>query len=374
MFISFLGLGQAGGNVADLAAERGFYTGAINYSQKDLDSLENVEMKLKLVGSEGVGKNRQNAISLMSNNWDLATNFVKENFSHPSIEIIFVPFSTAGGSGSGLAPILLNMLQDLMPEKTFVAMPILPDTSEVVANQKNALDTFEDLSQLNICILPIDNDKAQSNSSNLGKSRLYNTVNNQVVSIIQSILSYTDQHSKHGVIDRKDLLAIFKTRGMATIAHADLVNLNHPYDFTESSLIDKVHDSWNATPFANIQYDQIVSAGIIFDGQESLMEYINMGNIFSKFNNLMPIHLYEGYYNNQNGTVISLLSGLNWITNRLEQMDNIIESNQEKIHAIYNQNHQGYKSKTTDLFNQQSQPKKQSKVNDISSLINKFKR
>ena len=33
MFISFLGLGQGGSNIADEAASHGFYTSSINYSQ-----------------------------------------------------------------------------------------------------------------------------------------------------------------------------------------------------------------------------------------------------------------------------------------------------------------------------------------------------
>ncbi|EJL1642822.1 hypothetical protein NL868_004357, partial [Shigella flexneri] len=78
MFISFLGLGQGGSNLADVAASRGFHAASINYSQRDLDSLENIELKLKLVGSEGIGKIRSEAIRLMNNNWDLAINFVKE--------------------------------------------------------------------------------------------------------------------------------------------------------------------------------------------------------------------------------------------------------------------------------------------------------
>ncbi len=145
-----------------MAASRGFHAASINYSQRDLDSLENIELKLKLVGSEGIGKIRSEAIRLMNNNWDLAINFVKENFSHSSIEIIFVPFATGGGSGAGIAPVLLSLLQETLPGKVFVAMPIIPDLSEAFTTQRNCLETFEDISYLNMCILPVDNDIAHS--------------------------------------------------------------------------------------------------------------------------------------------------------------------------------------------------------------------
>lgn len=54
----FLGVGQAGGNIANHAAKIGYRSIAINYSQRDLESLDQIEQKLKLVGSEGVGKKR----------------------------------------------------------------------------------------------------------------------------------------------------------------------------------------------------------------------------------------------------------------------------------------------------------------------------
>ena len=102
MFISFLSLGQGGGNIADEAAKRDFYTASINFSQKDLDSLEHVSKKLKLVGSEGIGKFRNNAVDLMDNNWDLATNFVKENFHILQLRLFLFHFQLLEGVGQVL--------------------------------------------------------------------------------------------------------------------------------------------------------------------------------------------------------------------------------------------------------------------------------
>jgi tubulin-like protein CetZ len=374
MFAAFLGLGQGGSNIADEAAKQGFYAGAINYSQKDLDSLEHIDLKLKLVGSEGVGKNRSEAIQLMQNNWDLATNFVKENFSHPSIELIFVPFSTGGGSGSGIAPVLLNILIESMPEKTFVAMPILPDKTEVIANQRNCLETFEDLSHLNIAILPIDNDKVRSTSIYNGKNRLYKQINENVVNKIKKIIDYTEQHSKYSVFDKKDLLALFKTPGISTIAETNLTAITNSIEYSETSFSEKIQNSWHETLFVDIEYEKIISAGVIFDGQERIMEMLNVNKIFSVFDNKMPIHLYEGYYQNHFGNVITILTGLSWCNKRLEQIDQIIEENHDKLSLIH-QNNQ-YKSKNINLFTPviNKQSNKQPTVNDISDLIKKFKR
>nr|MDH3107091.1 hypothetical protein [Bacillus velezensis] len=55
----FIGVGQAGGSVADEAMKRGFHSVAINYSLSDLNSLVNIQDKLHLVGTEGVGKDKK---------------------------------------------------------------------------------------------------------------------------------------------------------------------------------------------------------------------------------------------------------------------------------------------------------------------------
>lgn len=121
MTIAFLGIGGAGGNLADLASERGFHSTAINFSQGNLNSLENVKYKLKLIGSDGAGHDRNLAIELMSQHYDMVINFVKDHFNNESNQIIFVTFSCGGGTGSGVAPILLDLLSATMPDKTFVA-------------------------------------------------------------------------------------------------------------------------------------------------------------------------------------------------------------------------------------------------------------
>lgn len=374
MFISFLGLGAAGNNISDLAASRGFHSASINFSQKDLDSLEYIDenLKLHLIGSEGIGKQRNHAITLMNNNWDLIVNFVQKNFSHPSIEIIFVPFATGGGSGSGMAPVLFDLLMESMPEKVFVAMPILPDKQESFICQKNCQDTFEDLSKLDLCILPIDNEKARSKNMNIGKNILYKKVNEFVVAMIEDLVSYTDKHSKYGVLDRNDLKNIFKTKGIATIAGTELVGISK---MNEMEISNSIKKSWIRSLFADIELNQILTSGFIFDGNEELMELINMKQIFSGFGNKMPISLYEGYYKGDNGgKIITVLSGLGWCNSRLKEIDEIIFDTNEVFNKMDEQII--YKSNLTELNIPLGnvRVKEKRKINDISSIINKFKR
>lgn len=373
MFISFLGLGQAGSSITDLAAKEGFYSACMNFSQMDLDSLEYVPNRLKLVGSEGIGKQRFNAIELMNDNWDLATNFIKDKFAHSTIEIVFVPFSTAGGSGSGIAPVLLNLLTELMPEKVFVACPIIPSSKEVVINQKNCLDTFEDLSQLDICILPIDNEKVRTTFNNVGRHSLYKLTNQGFISLIKKLRDYTNMDSKYGVLDKKDLKNIFDSKGIATISETVINKLNGNNELSEQGIAKVIQNSWNNGIFANIDLGQIIKAGIIYDGQEKLMDLIDTQEIFSVFSNKMPVGLYEGYYNNEKGSVISILTGLKWCNERLSEIDDTIENQSHNFDQIETDKH--YKSRTNNLVSvMNKQEVKTKSVKDISDIINKFKR
>lgn len=371
MFISFLGIGQGGSNIADEAAKRGFYSAAINFSGKDLDSLEFINKKLKLIGSEGVGKSRNHAINLMEHNWDIAINFVKENFSHPSIEIIFVPFSTGGGSGSGISPVLLNMLIEEMQDKVFVAMPIIPDKTESYISQQNSLETFEDLTQIEICILPIDNEKGYQLTSIKGKSQLYTFINSSVINLIQHLLNYTEKSSKYGIVDKKDLRSLFDTAGYSIISKVQLEPLKINMEHNDYGISDKIHVSWENSPFANINTSIITKSGIIYEGNEQLMEYLNYDMVFKIFNNKFPISLYEGYYQEENNTITTILTGLSPIKTRLEEISNLTEKISQSFIHNKSQIQTLNLSKQTNILIQKQEKQK---VKDISSIINKFKR
>ena len=374
MFIGFLGLGQCGGSICDVASREGLVTGVINYSLQDLNSLKYAQNKLHLVGSEGVGRSREVAMSLMESNWDLATNFVKTHFSHPSIKLIFVPFASGGGSGSGIAPVLLSMLTQLMPEKTFVAMPILPDLQEVYKNQINCLQLFENLTKIDVSILPLDNERGRASLSNVGRVGLYSHMNEKVVNLIKSIAKYTDTPSPYSVLDKNDLINIFKVKGLATISECTINTNSDNFNQSQSELVTKIQESWNKSLFSEIETEKIIHSGIIIEGNRYLIENLNSNSLFSVFKNTSPVALYEGIYeNNEENRVISILSGLSICKNRLNKIEELIENKHGDV-LNFEQNSDSYTSKIKPVFATKTNHEKPvQKVNDISDLIKKFK-
>jgi cell division GTPase FtsZ len=342
----------------------------MNYSKKDLESLNNVEDKLVLNGSDGVGKDRRRSIELMEYNYESAINFVKEHMSTPSIEVIIVVFSCGGGSGSGVSPLLIDMLRNEMPDKVFVAAPIIPDLSEVIVNSLNTLSVFEELEDMDICILPIDNEKVKQQYNTTSKSKLYEKANTEFVDLLIKTLSYTNKSSKNGIVDKKDLLQVFNTPGIGIISETKIGDISN-ITISEDEFTKKIKQSWEQSIFANIEYEQILRSSIIFDGQESLMQYLNFESLFDEFNN-MPIDLFEGNYENRGSCkVISVLTGLSWITTRLQMIDKEIERKKEGV-ELDNSNKNKTKNRFKE-FNSMIRKTNNTKTN-VSDILSKYKR
>ena len=90
----FLGIGQCGGNIVNIAMSNGYTSMAINSSPEDLATLDLVRSKILLENGGGCGKNRDEGIDLVKSNYKKILSEVTEVFEKQ--KYIFVVFSTAG--------------------------------------------------------------------------------------------------------------------------------------------------------------------------------------------------------------------------------------------------------------------------------------
>jgi cell division GTPase FtsZ len=332
--LGIIGLGQAGGTIADLFSEQGFLSMVINYSEKDLESLDHTDLKLHLVGSEGVGRERSKATELMQQNWETAVSFIRNNVSQSSIQMILVVFATGGGSGSGIAPVMCELLANEFENKVIVACPILPDTAESTKAQINTLECLQELSQLDICILPIDNAKRKTGS----KSQLYRSVNGAFVKAMITLVEHTEMNSKYGNMDTNDLLNQFSTKGFAHIAHTDISKINNSIKLTKETVTEQIIQSWQQSIFTQPSLEKIHKFGIIFNGQECLMNYLDIPSYCNQFKNL-PLTTFEGYYNNRKGDIYTILTGLQFDTDRLSEIETNTIQQTEILSNVLTQSH-----------------------------------
>lgn len=370
--IGIIGVGGGGGNVANTASKY-FKTAAINFSQRDLNALDNVKKKLRIIGSEGVGKNRDLAIELFSKHYETTLEFIENEFS--SSKIIIVAFSTGGGSGSGISPMILDLLSRASSDKVFVAMPIIPDMSESITNQVNTLQVFEELFSLDIAVLPIDNEKAKISGLN-GKHEIYSYTNTKSIELIRSIYDYTQMESKNGNFDEKDLTTVLSTKGLCVISEASIPqSYNQALNLSGDAIPKIIHNSWIDSPFMEIEYEKVVRAGFVFNGNEDYIKEINLAAIFNKFKYGMPIDLFESYYGASDGKFTTIISGLSFPLKRISKIEEIISSNESKIEAVLDNSFE-YKSKS--ILALKSLKQKNTVDNNASSTVDsifaKYKR
>lgn len=363
--LAVIGLGQAGGNIAAESEKLGLLCGSINFSQKDLDST-NVKHKLRLLGSEGVGKNRNQAIELFQEQWETAINFIKDNFSNS--KVIAFAFSSSGGSGSGISPILLDMAINLMPEKVFIALTVIPEKSESQAAQINCLSTFEELSRLDVAVFPVDNQQIRNQNPNIGKSKLYDLSNVEAATLMYKIAEYTTKHSKSGNFDEKDLLTVLRTRGIATISETSISSSLQQINLTPDGVADRVIQSWQESVFAPLSSSKVNKSAVLFDGQESLMDFFRVDYLFKTFKT-PPAEVFEGYYHESTGKIITILTGLTWAMERLKDIETslmVVEDPSEEDELRFT-----FKSQSSSV--NLIKPNRDKKPN-VMDILNKYKR
>jgi cell division GTPase FtsZ len=304
------------------------------------------------------------AIKQMNNNWELCLSFIKEHFSQPSTELIFVVFSTGGGSGSGIAPMLTDILMNELDNKTIVCCPILPSENESVIAHLNTLECLKELSELDVCILPIDNNKFP----HLSKNELYKQVNHTFVDLISNILEQTDQFSIHGNLDKQDLITLFSQKGFSCISHVDLTNLTQNISLSVESVTESIQNSWNQSIFASPSYSKIIKFGLIFNGQESLMPLVKIKNILSLFNN-SPLDTFEGWYTESRGDVFTIITGLEFNVDRLKQIEYKTTAEYENIQNALRSGHSiSYKASNLNTIIKKKDKK------TVSSILSKYQK
>lgn len=371
--IFVMGLGGAGGNVADKASEKGFMTGAINFSKQDLDSLDNVKAKFRLQGSDGAGKNREEAKRLLNDQLESVVGFIQEHCDHPTVDVVAFAFSTGGGTGSGIAPTIIELATVLLPEKVVIAIPLLPDYSEVDIPQMNTAQLFEEISKLDIAIFPADNQKVKERNENFGKGKLFENVNEHVVDLLSKMVEYTGKYSKDGNFDRKDLLTVLNTKGIGLIAEVEFDRMvEGKVNVTKDGVAESVQRSWCESVFTTIELSHVMRAAVILDADEEWMGLIDHDLIFNCFTAGKPIDLFEGNYHDNSAKILTILTGMAWCNGRLQEIENKVKENEQKIDTMLSESeNQSYVSSTSSISSKirKQTPKKE----NVTDLLAKFR-
>ena len=332
--ISAIGIGNAGSQIAAALYKEDKEVFIINSSLRDLsDDVISSHIPSFIIGNEarGAGKNRMKAKELLKING-------KQLFSIPQFidmvehsDIIFICASSAGGSGSGIAPDLAGWLAKMYPHKIIIPYGIIPKLSDSIIAQNNTLQFMDEIEKLKVPYMIADLAHYEDSPNDVA----YTAIANHIVTTIDIISGKYLNHSNNGMIDENDMRVIVGEPGyMAAYCLNNITPAMVDKKSIQSYIIDLIKNS----PAASIQRDKIVKQmGVIVNCPDSIMESAKSGN----YNELceyigVPLAIFENYSVNEKalGQFIVLLSGMNLPYSRILQAKQKIEEHEEAIKKV----------------------------------------
>ena len=339
--VGIIGLGNTGNQVAALAKEKlGIPVVAINSSEKDLETVPN-NIPKKLISdkdglSAGAGKDRNLAKSYLK---DSITNLLKDQEMIDMIsqlDVAFVISSTGGGTGSGTAPLLANILEATFADTKVIMIGVLPVNNEALSAHVNTLEYLNELYKVmeNQTYMLYDNDKC----SGMPSYKLLEKVNNEIVKDIDVLRCTYNFTTKLDSIDDRDAKRLISFPGRIVVSRVE--------DFKEKdtdnmSIEDMLIDNIKKNCHVDAQRDKkIMASGIITNLSQVLTEEFD--NNIPKVRDFTgdPIHAFNHIYVNDDrkmpNNVYLIMSGLtpvndkiNLISDRIEE----IEARQKTLEA-----------------------------------------
>ena len=162
--VAIVGVGGAGTNIAFRFEKLGYPTIHINSSTQDESAINGAKNIRHLKGFNGCAGNRKLAEKALSENMDIVDEIINLKET-----IIYIIFSSAGGTGSGLSPALAEMLTE-ETDKTICCIVVLPDKTEDYDFHVNSYKCCQEL--LNIeglgSVMFLDNNA--DNKQNINKN------------------------------------------------------------------------------------------------------------------------------------------------------------------------------------------------------------
>lgn len=316
MLTGVIGCGNAGSQIADLAQTEGFDCFIINSSIRDISTVNFTQERMAIIGEgRGVGKDRAKSKEYMKM-------CIKEQVINAKVfkdfmnlkEVVFIVSSTGGGTGSGLAPTLLNLLQHIYPTTKFILVGILPTNEESYDTLENTIAYMKELSKLNCSFMSYDNSKG---------SKL--DINREIVEDFKVFRGDYINTALNDAIDENDMAQILNNKGRIVIGRVNNVKNTDPID---ELLLDSITSNDYATDICG------VSGNVKFGVMSTLTAQLS-----TKFDdNILAIRktigegiLFKNIAKGKDNKIAVIATGLNIPSNRMTEIVNVINDLKLKI-------------------------------------------
>lgn len=333
--VGVIGLGNTGNQIAALAAEElKIPAMAINSSEKDLETIANKIPKILISDTEGsskgAGKNRALAKTYLKDS--ILSIISKEDVQKfiSELNVLFLVSSTGGGTGSGTALLMANILSSMFVDTHVIVVGILPVMSEALSAHVNSLEYLNELySNLeNQTYMLYDNDSLY----NIPSYKMMDTINREVVKDIDVLRCTFNYTTKYDSIDEQDMKRLISFPGRIMVTRLEDLKER---DLDKSSIEDMLISKIKNTNHVELQRDKKVTAtGIIVNLSEQ---------VFSDFDNHIPAvrefigdpdhdfnHLAINDDRKMPNNVFLIMSGMSQVNDRIQKISDRIEEIEQK--------------------------------------------
>ena len=320
--ISIIGVGNAGNQLLNEAVKRdNVRVFAINSSGKDLDNaVTDKSIPSFIIGREakGAGKDRANGVELfMQNGEDLATQVPTFQDVCDRGDIIIVAGSTAGGTGSGVAPKLIQLLQSMYRNKIIMYIGILPRMTDAPLAQRNAVECIQEIQDLKVPYMLADLEYYQG----VPNHEAYQDIQKYIMNMVDIMGGKGLNHSMYGMIDENDMRVILSEPGYLSMY--DLQGVTQT-QLDKSSLQSMMVNLIKHSPAAERMRNGVIrQMGVILNVPGELSD-ASMSSDYTELTNYIgtPISIFENFANVPTATaqMIIILSGQSTPIGRLQAM------------------------------------------------------
>lgn len=287
--ILFECIGQGGGNIGELFVEKDYVCHFINTSNTDLETINvNPSLKYHIPRAFGCNKNRRKAIEYAREYNRHIIDTIDNSFS--TQDIVFFVLTLGGGTGSGIAPLILDYMSKKHPDKYYGAIVVMPSLKEPIVQLNNSVEAFKQIRSIeNLRTLFILDNDSCDDILELNK----NFVNN-----FDRLINITKPHKK-GVIDGAELEELITCKGVSVMGSFEI----HEHNF-------KFKDKMFAMYKTSCEY---IGLSVCDDTNIELIEK-HFGTPFS---------VHKGY-NDKDNFVIA--TGLPMYTNKIDSISKRIKA------------------------------------------------
>ena len=291
-----IGLGQAGGNIANLFEGKGYNTVYVNTSQEDLNTIKGVH-KLHVTGADGAAKDRKKVLQLAMESFGDIIQKIENIITQKYVIIIF---SSSGGTGSGLSTPMLKYLTQT--GKTCIPVVILPDDSvesaKACENAYNACIELMSIQGLGATFI-LDNSRNDKF-----------VINNKFVCELDSFINIKNS-SMYGNIDKAERKQMLSCPGVAIIGKLSKSRSTAP------EIIEALHCGI---------YAEIESKTAYYLGVSTSNKSLDINNIVSAIGGV-----YDTFSGISDATTIAIVTGLQWPQKRILKFKNKFETTVKNI-------------------------------------------